>query len=50
MGFPYQVVLGKRGVLAGEAEVKVRATGERLNMPFEELCAWLTGKIVPERS
>ena len=50
MGFPYQVVLGKRGVLAGEAEVKVRATGERLNMPFAELCAWLTGKIVPERS
>ena len=31
MGFPYQVVLGKRGVLAGEAEVKVRGTVQEYN-------------------
>ena len=50
MGFPYQVVLGKRGVKAGEAEIKVRATGERVKVPFDQAATWLADHIVPERA
>ncbi len=50
IGLPYQVILGKRGVANGQAEVKVRATGERFDVALDELCAWLSEKIVPARA
>ena len=50
MGMPYQVVLGKRGAANGMAEVKVRATGERLDVALDELCAWLSEHVVPARA
>ena len=50
IGIPYQVVLGKKGVASGKAEVKVRATGERFDVPFEELTAWLGERIVSARA
>ena len=50
MGMPYQVVLGKRGVANGMAEVKVRATGERVDVALDELCAWLSERVVPARA
>ncbi len=50
IGIPYQVILGKKGVAAGTAEVKVRATGERFDVPFDELTAWLSERIVPARA
>ena len=50
MGYPYQVVLGRRGVKAGVAEVKDRATGERVEVPLDEVAGWLTAKIVPQRA
>ncbi len=49
MGFPYQVVLGRRGVKNGVAEVKVRSTGERVDVPIDAVCEWLAQKIVPQR-
>lgn len=49
MGFPYQVVLGKRGVTGGMAEVKVRATGERVDVPLDEVATWLADRIVAQR-
>ena len=50
IGIPYQVILGKRGVAAGMAEVKVRETGERLDVPMDELVSWLTERVVPARA
>ena len=50
IGLPYQVILGKRGVANGQAEVKVRATGERFDVALDELASWLCEKIVPARA
>lgn len=50
MGFPYQVVLGKRGVKNGVAEVKNRATGEREDVEFAQLADYLTQRIVSQRA
>ena len=50
MGFPWQVILGKRGVANGMAEVKERATGERTDVPLSEVATWLSEKIVPLRA
>jgi prolyl-tRNA synthetase len=37
IGYPVQVVIGKRGVQAGTADLKVRATGERSQAPLAEV-------------
>ncbi|MDO4806794.1 MAG: proline--tRNA ligase [Coriobacteriales bacterium] len=50
MGFPYQVILGRRGVKNGLAEVKDRATGERFDVPLADVASWLANKIVPLRA
>ena len=47
---PYQVILGKRGVANGMAEVKDRATGEREDVPFDGLAAYLLERIAPKRA
>ena len=39
MGFPFQVVVGKRGIANGTVEVKVRATGEREDVALDEVVA-----------
>ena len=49
MGYPYQVILGKRGVKNGIAEVKDRATGERSEIALDEVAQWLAEKILPQR-
>ena len=41
IGLPFQVALGPRGIKSGEAEVKVRATGEKANVPLDAVVAWL---------
>ena len=50
IGLPWQVILGKRGVKEGMAEVKCRATGERFDVPMDELASWLSERIVSERA
>ena len=50
IGLPYQVILGTRGVKAGTAEVKVRQTGERVDVPMAELTSWLLERVVPARA
>ena len=37
IGLPWQVIVGPRGVAAGEVELKNRATGERETMPLTSL-------------
>ena len=39
MGFPHQVVLGKRGLKNGTVELKDRATGEREDVAIDEVVA-----------
>ena len=39
MGFPFQLVFGKRAVKAGNCELKVRATGERAEVALGEVAA-----------
>ena len=50
MGFPYQVILGKRGVKNGVAEVKERASGERTEVPLDEVADWLAERVAPQRA
>ena len=49
IGFPWQVIVGKKGVANGIAEVKERATGERFEVTLDEVASWLAEKILPER-
>jgi len=44
IGIPWQVIVGPRGVVAGEIEVKRRATGERDTKPIATLLASLEPK------
>ncbi|QWT18288.1 proline--tRNA ligase [Collinsella sp. zg1085] len=49
MGFPYQVILGRRGLERGVVEVKTRATGERVEVLIDELVAYITKRVSAER-
>ena len=35
IGYPLQVVVGKRGIQAGKVDLKVRATGARTEAPLD---------------
>ncbi len=35
IGLPWQLVIGPKGIAAGEVELKRRATGERQTLPLE---------------
>ena len=35
MGFPYQIVIGKRGLKNGTVELKDRATGDRVDVAID---------------
>ena len=50
MGFPYQVIVGKRGLANGTVEVKERATGERCDVPVEEVVCYLAERIEAARA
>ncbi|MBR1828410.1 MAG: proline--tRNA ligase [Atopobiaceae bacterium] len=49
MGFPYQVVCGKRAVKNGNVEVKERATGERSEVALDEVVSFLAKKVASQR-
>lgn len=42
VGWPVQVIVGKRGLEAGNLEVKVRATGERADVPVEGVIGYVS--------
>jgi prolyl-tRNA synthetase len=44
IGLPTQVIVGPRGVAAGEVEVKDRKTGERQNLTVEAAINMLTAE------
>ena len=37
IGLPWQVIIGPRGLKEGIAEVKNRKTGERSNVPLDQI-------------
>jgi prolyl-tRNA synthetase len=41
IGLPWQVIIGPRSLQEGKAEVKRRATGERQNVPLDQLGSFL---------
>lgn len=49
MGFPYQVLCGRRGIKNGTVEVKERATGAREDVAIAELSAYLSEKVKGQR-
>lgn len=49
MGFPYQVVCGKRGVDQGVVEVKDRQTNEKTEVPLDEVAAYVTKLVESKR-
>ena len=50
MGFPYQLVCGKRGIAHGVCELKDRATGERSDVPLAEAAAMVADLVRGRRS
>ena len=50
MGFPFQVVIGKKSAAAGNVELKCRATGERTVAPAAEVAAQLAEVIKAQRA
>ena len=49
MGFPYQIVLGKRGLKNGTVELKDRATGEREDVAIDEVAAKVADLVISQR-
>lgn len=45
IGLPLQVIIGPRGAVAGEVEIKDRKSGVRETMPFEAAINRITGSI-----
>ena len=50
IGWPFQVVVGKKGLAEGVVELKVRATGERTTVPVAEAAAHIADLVVAERA
>ena len=49
MGFPYQIVLGKRGLKNGTVELKDRATGEREDVAIDEVASKVADLVISQR-
>jgi len=39
IGYPVQIVVGKRGVESGQIDLKLRATGEKTQAPIADAAA-----------
>ena len=50
MGFPYQLVFGKRAVKGGNCELKDRATGERVDVSLDEVAEKVAGLVRAARA
>jgi prolyl-tRNA synthetase len=45
IGFPYQLVVGARGLAEGKVEVKCRRSGEKLELPLAEAVEWICAQV-----
>jgi prolyl-tRNA synthetase len=49
IGLPYQLIIGPKGVKAGEAELKDRRSGNRETLPIEAAIAKLVEAVTSQR-
>lgn len=49
MGFPYQIVIGKRGLKNGAVELKDRATGDRVDVAIDEVASKVAQMVIDAR-
>jgi len=50
IGWPFQVIVGKKGLAEGVVEFKTRATGERTTIPIGEAATKVTAAVQSERA
>ncbi|MDR1713998.1 MAG: proline--tRNA ligase [Coriobacteriales bacterium] len=50
IGWPYQLIVGKRGLEAGEVELKDRQSGEKFSLPLDEAVTAVVGMIEAARA
>jgi len=50
VGWPVQVVVGKKGLAEGVIELKIRATGERTTVPVADAVAHVAGLVEAQRA
>jgi prolyl-tRNA synthetase len=50
VGWPFQLVVGKRGLAQGVVELKIRQSGERVEVPLEGASAAIAKLISTERN
>ena len=50
MGFPFQIILGNRGIKNGTCELKYRATGEREDIALDQIAKKVAALVVDERA
>jgi len=50
IGWPFQVIVGKKGLAEGVVEFKTRATGERTTIPIGEAATKVTAAVQGERA
>jgi prolyl-tRNA synthetase len=50
IGWPFQLIVGKRGLAEGVVELKDRATRERTTVPVGEAVAQVAARIAEERT
>ena len=50
VGWPFQLVVGKRGLADGVVELKIRESGERVAVPLEGAAAHVAGLVAEHRS
>ena len=50
IGWPVQIVVGKKGLAEGVVELKVRATGERSTVPIAEAVAHVSALVAEQRT
>jgi prolyl-tRNA synthetase len=50
IGLPFQLIVGPKGVKAGEVEIKERKTGERVTMPIEAAIRRLSDLVSARRT
>ena len=49
IGVPFQLIVGPKGVKAGEIEVKVRNSGERFSIAIDTAAADIAARIAAAR-
>ncbi|MDD4572172.1 MAG: His/Gly/Thr/Pro-type tRNA ligase C-terminal domain-containing protein, partial [Clostridia bacterium] len=48
IGYPLRIVVGSKSLAKGVVEVKIRATGETMEIPVEEITEWTKKRIGEE--